>query len=159
MGAALLATLLFEGGGVGAELAARSGALGADIGLRLCGMSLLTAATVVLELNVVSRTSALTLAVVGTLKEVLTIGVAEEVQHDRLAPTNFIGFVICALGLSWYANAKLCRRESSPSARHPHHHHQSSDGGGGGGGDGDGDGGGRMESWYADARARFQRRP
>ena len=47
---------------------------------------------------VVARTSALTLSVAATLKEVVTIGVAEEVFHDHLTKLNVFGAGLCLLG-------------------------------------------------------------
>ena len=66
------------------------------------------------ELSVVARTSALTLSVAATLKEVVTIGVAEEVFHDHLTKLNLFGLLLCLLGAQSYSMVKLGRTRKTP---------------------------------------------
>lgn len=77
--------------------------------LRLLGMSCLIFCMVLMEMWVVAKTSALTLSVAGTLKEVLTIACAEEVFHDHLSWVNILGLGLCMLGANLYAFVKLAR--------------------------------------------------
>ena len=82
--------------------------------LRLAGLCALVFATVLAELSVVARTSALTLSVAATLKEVVTIGVAEEVFHDHLTKLNLFGLLLCLLGAQSYSMVKLGRTRKTP---------------------------------------------
>jgi hypothetical protein len=63
--------------------------------VRLLGMSGLIFCMVMMEMWVVAKTSALTLSVAGTLKEVLTIACAEEVFHEHLSYVNMLGLLLC----------------------------------------------------------------
>jgi len=75
--------------------------------VRLLGMSGLIFCMVMMEMWVVAKTSALTLSVAGTLKEVLTIACAEEVFHEHLSYVNMLGLLLCLLGAHLYAFVKL----------------------------------------------------
>ena len=75
--------------------------------VRLVGMSGLIFCMVMMEMWVVAKTSALTLSVAGTLKEVLTIACAEEVFHEHLSWVNMLGLLLCLLGAHLYAFVKL----------------------------------------------------
>ena len=80
----------------------------------IAGLCALVFATVLAELSVVARTSALTLSVAATLKEVVTIGVAEEVFHDHLTKLNLFGLLLCLLGAQSYSMVKLGRTRKTP---------------------------------------------
>ena len=82
--------------------------------LRLLGMSVLVFCMVIIELQLLSKTSALTLSIAGTIKEVLTVALAEEVFHDHLSPINMLGLFLCLLGVQLYTCLKLRR----PSLQH-----------------------------------------
>lgn len=81
--------------------------------LRLVGMGTLIFAMVIMEFALLARTSALTLSIAATLKEVVTLAVAEEYFHDRLSPTNLLGLFLCVLGAHLYTYLKL-RRPAMP---------------------------------------------
>lgn len=91
--------------------------------VRLLGMSGLIFCMVMMEMWVVAKTSALTLSVAGTLKEVLTIACAEEVFHEHLSYVNMLGLLLCLLGAHLYAFVKLknittlCRSGAAGAAR------------------------------------------
>jgi len=82
--------------------------------LRLLGMSVLIFCMVIMEMYVVAKTSALTLSVASTLKEVLTIACAEEVFHDHLSYVNIFGLLLCLLGANLYAFVKLRKASAAP---------------------------------------------
>jgi solute carrier family 35 protein C2 len=100
--------------------------------LRLLGMSCLIFCMVIMEMWVVAKTSALTLSVAGTLKEVLTIACAEEVFHDHLSWVNMLGLLLCLIGANLYAFVKLastggaggtCCSRRNGAAPQEHHVH------------------------------------
>ena len=56
----------------------------------------------------------------GTLKEVVTIGVAEEAFHDHLTKLNVFGLLLCLLGAQSYSMVKLgCTRKTPRSGFTP----------------------------------------
>ena len=101
--------------------------------LRLLGMSCLIFCMVLMEMYVVAKTSALTLSVAGTLKEVLTIACAEEVFHDHLSYVNILGLLLCLTGANLYAFVKLRKTNAAPcsvlcATRPPAHDHHAAKG-------------------------------
>ena len=112
--AALALALSVEGGAIRRAGLFDGGDAAHLLLLRLAGLCALVFATVLAELSVVARTSALTLSVAATLKEVVTIGVAEEVFHDHLTKLNLFGLLLCLLGAQSYSMVKLGRTRKTP---------------------------------------------
>lgn len=52
-------------------------------------------------------TSGLTLSICGMLKEIITLTLAHYYYHDSMSKTNFIGLVMCLLGVGVHAFFKL----------------------------------------------------
>lgn len=62
------------------------------------------------EYMVVSRTSSLTLSVVGIVKEVVTLALAVESEKKRLTPLKLLGLVICLTGVAFHIISKSYRQ-------------------------------------------------
>nr|XP_028591558.1 solute carrier family 35 member C2 isoform X1 [Podarcis muralis] len=58
------------------------------------------------EFLLVSKTSSLTLSISGIFKEVCTLLLATHLMGDRLSLLNWLGFVVCLLGLSLHVALK-----------------------------------------------------
>jgi len=82
--------------------------------LRLVGVGCLILCMVLTEMHVVAKTSALTLSIAGTLKEVIALAVAERVFNERLSALNVVGVMLCVVGTQVYGCLKLCAPASSP---------------------------------------------
>ncbi|XP_013930035.1 PREDICTED: solute carrier family 35 member C2 [Thamnophis sirtalis] len=69
------------------------------------------------EFLLVSRTSSLTFSISGIFKEVFTLFLAAHLMGDQLSPLNWLGFVVCLLGISLHVSLKALGGPSG--TKHP----------------------------------------
>lgn len=89
---------------------------------RLAGVGVIVFCLVLVEMEIIRRTSALTLSIAGTVKEAFAIVVAEQLFHDQLGPLNVVGIVLCLTGTQLYAWTKLRRSAWHEPADHSQRH-------------------------------------
>ncbi|OQR81075.1 Drug/Metabolite Transporter (DMT) Superfamily [Achlya hypogyna] len=65
------------------------------------------------EIELVKKTSALSLGIAGNLKDVLQIVMAMAIFHDQLSPLNLSGLVVATSGLVMYSYLKSASRTNS----------------------------------------------
>lgn len=78
------------------------------------GGGILATAMVAIELQFVSMSSALSLTVVGTLKDLLQIGLAMAMFGEHLSPVNALGVAMTLAGSAAYGYLKRGTDEASP---------------------------------------------
>ncbi|XP_060133420.1 solute carrier family 35 member C2 isoform X2 [Zootoca vivipara] len=71
------------------------------------------------EFLLVSKTSSLALSVSGIFKEVCTLLLATHLMGDHLSLLNWLGFVVCLLGLSLHVALKALNATGQKGARRP----------------------------------------
>lgn len=60
------------------------------------------------EFLLVSQTSSLTLSIAGIFKEVCVLSLAASLLGDQISVLNWLGFVVCLLGISLHVALKAC---------------------------------------------------
>lgn len=65
------------------------------------------------EYLLVTHTSGMTLSVAGIFKELCQLSIAAEINHDRWGVGNFLGLVICMVGISIHVVNKTLREQES----------------------------------------------
>jgi len=83
----------------------------------LAGMSVLVLVELLLQLNILARTSALTMCVTVTVAEAGTVAALTQAAHDRWAAPKVIGLILCTVGVSAYAGASLTSQAPPPASR------------------------------------------
>ncbi|XP_033009827.1 solute carrier family 35 member C2 [Lacerta agilis] len=71
------------------------------------------------EFLLVSKTSSLALSISGIFKEVCTLLLATHLMGDHLSLLNWLGFVVCLLGLSLHVALKALSATGQKGARQP----------------------------------------
>jgi len=80
-------------------------------------MSVLVLVELLLQLNILARTSALTMCVTVTVAEAGTVAALTQAAHDRWAAPKVIGLILCTVGVSAYAGASLTSQAPPPASR------------------------------------------
>lgn len=84
--------------------------ISAELTLGLLEGAVLATSMEYTEYMVVSRTSSLTLSVVGIVKEVTTLALAVESEKKRLTPMKLVGLIICLTGVAFHIITKSYRQ-------------------------------------------------
>eukprot|EP00002_Diphylleia_rotans_P035451 TRINITY_DN7736_c0_g1_i2.p1 TRINITY_DN7736_c0_g1~~TRINITY_DN7736_c0_g1_i2.p1 ORF type:complete len:397 (-),score=74.73 TRINITY_DN7736_c0_g1_i2:213-1403(-) len=71
------------------------------------------------EFLLIHHTSTLTMSVVGTLKEMLTISLSVLIFHDELSMMNSIGFTVCMVGIVGYKVIRYQKIRESEALTNP----------------------------------------
>lgn len=103
-------------------------------------------ALIVVEVKVVSKTSALSLSVAGNMKDVTQICLSVAIFHEQITPLNIVGLCCAVVGISIYAHSKVRhaahqQRMRSPRSERRRQSNRSNGRGGGSGSSGGGGGG------------------
>ncbi|CAK9091814.1 Solute carrier family 35 member C2 (Ovarian cancer-overexpressed gene 1 protein), partial [Durusdinium trenchii] len=74
--------------------------------LNIFGSGLFAFAMILVELELLRKTSSMTLGVISYVKQILQIGLSVLIFHDKLTALNVIGFLLTLLGMSFYSYIK-----------------------------------------------------
>ncbi|GBG29277.1 Solute carrier family 35 member C2 [Hondaea fermentalgiana] len=84
--------------------------------LNIVGSGLFAFSMILVELELLRRTSSVTLGVISYVKQMLQIGLSVVVFHDVLTPLNLLGFLLTLLGMFLYTVIKHRARAEAPHA-------------------------------------------
>ena len=112
-----------------------NGVEAAELGLIVVGGGALAFALLFVEVNLVKHTSALSLNVLGNVKDVLKIVLAVGIFHDHLSAVNVAGVALTLASACLYSHFKTQDGAKDSDAEGPYTPVQREEGGSGGGGD------------------------
>ena len=111
--------LLVEGKAISQSVFVQTPALWGECILFLIAGGVLSFVLIYVEVELVKKTSALSLGIAGNLKDVLQILMAMLVFHDQLSATNAAGLCIATLGLMSYSYLKATAASKAPGGASP----------------------------------------